>query len=734
MTRFPQIGDDFGPYRIVGLLGQGAMGVVFAATEVGLGRQVALKVLSPQLSQQPEYRARFEREATSLARVDSPHIVAIFSHGAIDDCLYIAAQYVSGGDLGDRIQQQGPLAPLDALTVAAQVASALAAAHQVGVLHRDVKPRNVLLRPAGDGLHAYLCDFGIAAGQDAQLTATGVVAGTFGYLAPERCRGEQAAPASDLYSLGCLLWNCLTGSLPYEGSATEQVLAHVSGPVPQLRETDGTSVALNRVLRTLMAKDPQARYPDAIAARDDLLRVRQIVERAGDTTLVTAPLAGQHPGEQPTVARVPDTAAYALPPTPTTNHTSRKWVVPVAVGSVVAVLAAAGGVFALTRGGDDESTPKAAVTKSTATPTAPTSSASTKPKKPRKTLTATATVTMTAGTAGSAGVLSGRDANGDAHDDFVIQTSDGVAAVTLSGDDASPEVLWEQSTDNPSVPVVREDFDGDGLMDLASMSFVEGGWLVEVSTGIGSRFESPGSWVNWEGDAEQDSNITAADFTGDGLADLAVARSTPGGIAIDVLESTGSSFAAPVTWASVPKWTWANMKIVAGDFTGDGIADLAELGKPWRGGVDVRIFESYGSGFAPNREWMANKTWDWSKTHPLVADIDGDGVVDMLMLRDEGSTTAYALISNGSEFEDSYPLGTVSSQSLEHVASVSVDANQDGRTDLVVLGDLTSGSGGTIQSFLSNGSGLDPASSGRTDFNVSGASRAVGSTALAMNW
>lgn len=117
------------------------------------------------------------------------------SHGAIDDCLYIAAQYVSGGDLGDRIQQQGPLAPLDALTVAAQVASALAAAHQVGVLHRDVKPRNVLLRPAGDGLHAYLCDFGIAAGQDAQLTATGVVAGTFGYLAPDAAEAGPPSPA-----------------------------------------------------------------------------------------------------------------------------------------------------------------------------------------------------------------------------------------------------------------------------------------------------------------------------------------------------------------------------------------------------------------------------------------------------------------------------------------------------------------------------------------------------------
>lgn len=214
MARFPSVGEDFGAYRVLRQLGRGGMGVVFAAEHRGLGRTVALKVLSPELAAQPDYRTRFAREAGVLARLDSPHVVQVLDHGEHDGCLYIATQHVAGGDLAGALRTHGPVPTAQAAQVAEQLAWALADSHAAGIVHRDVKPSNVLLREVGAEVFAYLCDFGIAQDREPGLTAPGAVAGTFAYLAPERLRGEPATARADLYALGCVLFTALVGAAP----------------------------------------------------------------------------------------------------------------------------------------------------------------------------------------------------------------------------------------------------------------------------------------------------------------------------------------------------------------------------------------------------------------------------------------------------------------------------------------------------------------------------------------
>lgn len=268
----PEPGDEFGRYRIESRLGQGGMGVVYLAHDLTLDRRVALKVVAGLLAGDPAFRDRFQREATTLARLDSPHIITIYDHGEYDGLPFIATQYVAGGDLGTLIRTRGALPPPLAARICAQVVDALADAHRAGVIHRDVKPANVLLRdPDSAEPTAYLCDFGIAQTDSQGLTGTGMLAGTWAYLAPERAAGATASAASDLYAVGCLLWALLTGRPPYGGSDVEMAIAHRDAPIPRLPGRDPLSRRLNAVVSRAMAKDPAARYPTAEAFRADLL-------------------------------------------------------------------------------------------------------------------------------------------------------------------------------------------------------------------------------------------------------------------------------------------------------------------------------------------------------------------------------------------------------------------------------------------------------------------------------
>lgn len=275
---FPGPGARIGPYEVVRRLGLGGMGVVFEAVDTVLRRPVALKVISPHLSDDPAFRVRFTQEAQAQASLDSPHVVQVFAHGEADGALYIASQLVPGGDLGAMIRASGALPPRLALDLVAQVATGLGDAHTTGLVHRDIKPANVLVRIRGEEVTAYLADFGIAGRTDADPTAgllrrRGVAVGTPGYMAPELHAGGTPGATTDVYSLGCVLWAALVGRAPYSGTTDQLASAHLSAPVPQLAAAGPFEREVNAVLRRAMAKSPGDRYPSAHAFRDDLRRV-----------------------------------------------------------------------------------------------------------------------------------------------------------------------------------------------------------------------------------------------------------------------------------------------------------------------------------------------------------------------------------------------------------------------------------------------------------------------------
>ncbi len=276
MIRMPALGEQFGRYRLVRELGHGGMGVVFLARDTELDRDVALKIIVPQLAGDTDYRARFKREATALTRMDSAHIVAVHDHGEHEGCLYLVTQLVPHGDLLQQINRGGPLAPSTGIDVVLQVLDGLADAHAAGIVHRDVKPSNVLLRRRDHRFEAYLCDFGVATVPGDHLTRTGALVGSFPYMAPERHQGEPAGVAGDLYSVGCVLWQVLTGTAPYAGTDVEVALAHLQAPIPQLPAGEPFADAVNAVVRTAMAKRPGERFRSAKAMRRDLAKALDV--------------------------------------------------------------------------------------------------------------------------------------------------------------------------------------------------------------------------------------------------------------------------------------------------------------------------------------------------------------------------------------------------------------------------------------------------------------------------
>jgi hypothetical protein len=270
MIRLPIEGEHFGRYRLQHRLGQGGMGVVYRAHDTTLDREVALKLVVPHLAGDDGFRARFQHEASVLARLDSPRIVRIFDHGEHDGMLYLVTQLIQGGDLLRLIHREGSLPPALATNVMAQVVEGLCDAHAVGVVHRDIKPANVLLRERGRELEAFLCDFGIATTPGADLSRTGTIAGSLPYMAPERHQGEDAGEQGDVYAAGCLFWHALTGTAPYAGTDVEVAMAHLQAAIPQLPGKDRYSAAVNAILRRAMAKDRTKRYPTARALHRDL--------------------------------------------------------------------------------------------------------------------------------------------------------------------------------------------------------------------------------------------------------------------------------------------------------------------------------------------------------------------------------------------------------------------------------------------------------------------------------
>jgi serine/threonine protein kinase len=270
-------------YRIEGIVGAGRMGVVYLAIDARTGRAVALKVLREDVSADPVYRERFRREGALLASLSHPHIVPTYGMGEFEGELYIAMRMTTGS-LRD-VLLRGPLDLRMAMGHLAAVASALDAAHAAGIVHRDVKPANVLLDP---GPRVFLGDFGLARAPDlAGLTAPGQVLGSIDYMAPEMLDGDAVGPAIDVYALACLAVEILTGQVPYLRDTEAAVLyAHVIDPAPSVRERrPELPTALDDVIAAGMAKDPEERPPGAGALVAEMLHA---LGEAAPADLVTS--------------------------------------------------------------------------------------------------------------------------------------------------------------------------------------------------------------------------------------------------------------------------------------------------------------------------------------------------------------------------------------------------------------------------------------------------------------
>ena len=253
-------GTPFGQYRLLELLGRGGMGEVYRARDTKTDRVVALKLLPPQLALDEVFQGRFRRESQAAAGVSDPHVVPIHGYGEIDGRLYLDMQLVEGLNLGAILSQRDrPLGPELATKVVEQVASALDAAHEVGLVHRDVKPSNILI---SEREFVYLIDFGLArTTSEPGVTTVGSTLGTLAYMAPERFSGGQSDPRSDIYALTCVLYECLTGSRPYPSDSLEQQIAgHMVQEPPRPSESDPSLLAFDAVVAKGMAKNPDRRH------------------------------------------------------------------------------------------------------------------------------------------------------------------------------------------------------------------------------------------------------------------------------------------------------------------------------------------------------------------------------------------------------------------------------------------------------------------------------------------
>ena len=306
--------STFANCRIEGVAGRGGMGVVYRATQFPLGRRVALKVVAPERAADPVFHARFERETRLAAAIDHPNVIPVYEAGEQDGRLYLVMRWVEGGDLQGLIASSGHLQPALAAAIVAQVGSGLEAAHAAGLVHRDVKPANILLAGDEGARHVYLTDFGLTldASSATRLTQTGDLLGTVEYMAPEQLEADPVSARTDIYALGCVLYTALTGRPPFSrGTYAATILAHLGDPPPRPSATEGVPAAFDAVVARALAKRPEDRYPSA----------RELVEAtlaaAGTPADAPIPLPAPDPSAgngDPAALTVPLSAAtVALP-------------------------------------------------------------------------------------------------------------------------------------------------------------------------------------------------------------------------------------------------------------------------------------------------------------------------------------------------------------------------------------------------------------------------------------
>ena len=360
------------------------MGVVFLARDERLERQVALKVVAPHLAEDEEFRQRFIAEARSAAAIDHPNVVTVYSSGMVDGTLYMAMKYVKGTDLRAALRDDGALDSETAVTILEEVGAALDAAHAEGMVHRDVKPANILLEGAPGRGTAYLTDFGLTKGDNSagQLTSTGQWVGTIDYVAPEQIQSKRIDARSDVYALGCVLYEMLTGSVPYSGNDMQKMWGHVNEPFPELEDHP-----LGEVLARATAKKPADRFPSAgdlaraaaAAISGEKVKVPEasvatgaaakgIGEEAPTKKLARPNLAPTATGRSPLPPRrpapAPRAAAAAMGPTKDSSSTRTAAIIGGAVVIAAGLLAAAV-VIAGQSGSSTQPTPEASLTAQT---------------------------------------------------------------------------------------------------------------------------------------------------------------------------------------------------------------------------------------------------------------------------------------------------------------------------------------------------------------------------------
>jgi serine/threonine protein kinase len=367
-----QVGDVFADHRIEGVLGRGGMGVVYRATDTRLKRPVALKIIKPELSGDDDFRRRFRRESEHAASIRQANVVTIYQAGEADHRLFVTMDLIDGTDLREVVRGHGRLDLVTACEITDQIAAALDAAHGRGLVHRDVKPANVLVAN-GAPLHVFLTDFGLTKHASSQtgITKSGLFIGTLDYAAPEQIQGWPVDARADVYALGCVLFEMLTGAPPFRrGNDYGTLYAHMTEQPPRASEAmPGVPVAFDDVIARALAKDPDDRYPSA----GDLARAAQAAaeghrpaepERTvaiGSAAPAAAPVAEPptQAGGTPVTAAIPAAAAPPPPPPPPQApmyyeppKSSNPWPV---IALIVAILVAGGVAVAvlMTRGGDD---------------------------------------------------------------------------------------------------------------------------------------------------------------------------------------------------------------------------------------------------------------------------------------------------------------------------------------------------------------------------------------------
>jgi serine/threonine protein kinase len=343
------IGSEFAGHRLEGVAGRGGMGVVYKATHIALDRTVALKLIAPEISGDESFRERFKQESMTAAALDHPNVVPIFDAGEEHGQLYVTMRHVPGTDLRALIEQNGALPPAEAASIIGQIADALDAAHERGLVHRDVKPGNILIEDRGGKRHAYLTDFGLTkhAASESGMTKTGMFVGTLDYIAPEQLQGQAVDARTDVYSLSCVLYQAVTGQVPYpRDSEPSKMWAHMGEDPPSISQARAdVPAAFEEVIKRGMAKKPEDRYPStgdlgraALAAAQD--REATQVERSvatGDAApdhampppvvSMPAPPTGVASSPAPTAgpsapAAPPPPPGYAPPPPPTAGPTT----------------------------------------------------------------------------------------------------------------------------------------------------------------------------------------------------------------------------------------------------------------------------------------------------------------------------------------------------------------------------------------------------------------------------